>query len=142
MILKLKDKYSFKLLAKSIEAEDLIRAEQSWIKEFQNDIRCKLLLFGIKGVVPYKGMTPRINEDGRIVIGGRAERWVEILYNKREIHVLPKEHRFSLLYCEYIHESSHLGVDADVAKIIALYQIIGATHTCTLTSNIRIPNEN
>ena len=87
----------------------------------------------------FKKLTPRLDENGIYVIGGRAERWMEISYNKQELPILPKDNRFSILYCRYIHYILHIGVDADVAKIRSVYWIIGLhnivkriRHQCTV----------
>ena len=77
----------------------------------------------------FKKLTPQINEDGIfVIIGGRAERWIEISYNKKELPILPKDHRLSLLYCRYIHNILHLGVDSDIAKIRSVFSIIGLSN--------------
>ena len=59
------------------------------------------------------------------MIGGRAERWVDISYNKAELPILPKVHRLSLLYARNVHQLCHLGVHADIAKIRSVFWISG-----------------
>ena len=80
-----------------------------------------------------------MNEAGIFVICGRAQRWVEISYNKQELPILPKNHRLSLLYARYIHNAAHLGIDADIAKIRAHYWILGLSNIVKSIRNNCIP---
>ena len=57
-------------------------------------------------------------------------RWFEASYNKCMIPILPKNHNFSQLYAEMIHEENHVGIDSDIAKIQLHYWIIGLQHIC------------
>ena len=126
-VLTLTHKHSLKTIFNSILAEQYIKAEQFWIIEAQKLIKNELSK-GVTGEGKFKKLTPKINEDGIFVIGGRAERWIEISYNKKELPILPKDHRFSLLYCRHIHNILHLGVDSDIAKIRSVFWIIGLSN--------------
>ena len=57
------------------------------------------------------------------MISGRAEKWLEIGYNKEDIILLPYQHRFARLYCEYIHAKGHHGVLTTASKICARFWI-------------------
>lgn len=47
----------------------------------------------------YYVVDSQIQDDGIYVISGRAEKWLEIGYNKEDIILLPYQHRFAQLYC-------------------------------------------
>ena len=117
-------KPSFKLIGSPVTVKKLNEAEIFWVKEAQKEIKDDLLL-GTRGSGPYRRLTPRIDDNGFFVIGGRTERWVNISYNKAELPILPKVHRLSLLYARNVHQLCHLGVDADIAKIRSVFWIIG-----------------
>ena len=57
------------------------------------------------------------------MINGRAEKWLEIGYNKEDIILLPYQHRFVRLYCEYIHAKGHHGVLTTASKIRSRFWI-------------------
>ncbi|XP_068749408.1 uncharacterized protein [Montipora capricornis] len=71
----------------------------------------------------YRRLCPRLRDDGIYVISGRAEKWLEIGYNKEDIILLPYQHRFARLYCEYIHAKGHHGVLTTASKIRARFWI-------------------
>ena len=86
-------------------------AEVFWIQDAQ-----KLMLEGIrKG--DYKRLCPRQRYDGVFIVGGRVEQWFGDNYNTEGLILLPYKHTFSVIYAEYIHNKSHLGVAATVSKI-------------------------
>ena len=123
--------YSIKHIFDAVISAEFRKGILYWTLEAQKDIKDELS----KGVTgKYKRLTPRVGENGVFVIGGRTERWVEISYNKGELPILPKDHRFSYLYSLYMHNRTHLGVDADVSKIRATFWIIGLTR---IVSRIR-----
>ena len=62
--------------------------------------------------------------DGIFIVKGSTEAWNE-LSNNDDVILLPKDHRFSKLYAEYIHNIDHLGVNANIAKIRAVLWIVG-----------------
>ena len=68
-------------------------------------------------------MCPPLRDDGIYVISGRVEKWLEIGYNEEDIILLPYQHRFSRLCCEYIHAKGHHGVLTTASKIRARFCI-------------------
>ena len=119
-ILKLyrrKPKAIFKNTTQEITSKDVETAEVFWIKEAQrnmkNDIKQDT----------YRRLCPRLRDDGIYVIRGRAEKWLQIGYNKEDIILLPYQHRFARLYCEYIHAKGHHGVLTTASKIRSRFWI-------------------
>ena len=53
-------------------AEDLMKAEDLWIKEAQRNMQEELK------AGKYKRLCPRLRKDGIYVVGGRATRWMEM----------------------------------------------------------------
>ena len=93
-------------------AEDLEKAEDFWIRIAQSDIMSK-----IKQGEP-KRLYPRVREDNIAVFDNRAEKWMEMSYDKRGLIVSPLNHRFSRLYAEHIHQIGHLDITATVTKSV------------------------
>ena len=100
-----------------ITSKDVETAEVFWIKEAQRNMKND-----IKNGT-YRRLCPRLRDDGIYVISGRAEKWLEIGYNKEDIILLPYQHRFARLYCEYIHAKGHHGVLTTASKIRARFWI-------------------
>ena len=87
-----------------LTAADRDAAEKFWISDaqslIQNDVKEGNL---IKLCPKYK--------NGLIVVGGRAERWMQATWNKQEFILLPYAHRLSRLIAENEHDKGgHLGV--------------------------------
>ncbi len=65
----------------------------------------------------YKRLCPRTRQDGVVVVGSRTSKWMHMSYDKSEVILLPREHRFSTLYAEHVHGIGHHGVSKTVSKI-------------------------
>ena len=107
-----------KNLSHSLDADLLKRAEVNWIKDAQVSLPERI----------EKGDFQRLNpteQNGIIVVGGRAEKWMEISYDNKSIALLPRDHQLSLLYSRYVHQQSHLGISATMAKIRLKFCICG-----------------
>ena len=97
--------------------KDLTHAEETWVKYVQEDVSANL--------VKYKKLLPTL-ENGIVVVGGRAERWIYSTWNREKFILLPANHRFSRLVAEMGHiESGHLAVESTVARIRSKYWIMG-----------------
>ena len=48
-------------------------------------------------------LCPRVREDGINVVGGRAEKWLEMSSNQREVPLLPFRHELCRLYVKHTH---------------------------------------
>ena len=119
-ILKLyrrKPKAIFKNATQEITSKYIETTEVFWIKEAQRNMKNDIK----HGT--YRRLCPRLRDDGIYVISGRAEKWLEIGYNKEDIILLPYQHRFARLYCEYIHAKGHHGVLTTASKIRARFWI-------------------
>ena len=101
------------LTASAIEA-----AERFWILEAQSLIQKEVKEKKLVRLCPrYK--------NGIIVVGGRAERWMQATWNRQEFILLPHTHRLSQLIAEREHaKSGHLGVASTVARIRSRFWII------------------
>ena len=89
---------------------DIVHAEETLIKHVQEDLQLDVN----RG--KYKELLPTV-ENGIIVVGGRAERWISSTWNREKFILLPAKHRFSFLVAEKAHiDSGHLGVEATIAK--------------------------
>ena len=60
-----------------------------------------------------------------IVVGGHAEKWLEMNYNKCKVPLLPFRHRRSRLNTKHIHEEGHQGVSLMTSKVRSSFWIIG-----------------
>lgn len=109
-------KATFKNATQEITSKDIEITEVFWIKEAQRNMKNDIK----HGT--YRRLYPRLRVDGIYVISGRAEKWLEIGYNKEDI-LLPYQHRFARLYCEYIHAKGHHGVLTTASKIRARFWI-------------------
>ena len=67
---------------------------------------------------------PRVREDGIIVVGGHAEKWLEMSYNKCKVPLLPFRHKLSRLNAKHIHAKGHQGVSLTTSKVRSRFWII------------------
>ena len=105
-------KPSFRNVAREVTAQDFQNAEIFWYQDAQKIIREKIKNGELKT------LHPKVREDGVVVVGGRAEKWMRINYDNDTLILLPHNHRLSQLYAEHIHrEEGHLGVLATTSKI-------------------------
>ena len=93
----------FKNVTKVLTSEDITNAERFWIVQTKNYAR-RLQKKKIQTSLHRKC------NDGIYRMVARSQRWVDISYNKKELVLLPYEHRFSKLYAEHIYQRGHLGV--------------------------------
>ena len=98
-------------------AKELQDAESYWIKQSQKSLHARLR----KGEL--KGLTPFIDKEGIIRVGGRVNKAV-ISYDAKHPVLLPREHWTSLLITRYYHQIGHSGVATTAAKIKKKYWII------------------
>ena len=135
---KRKPKPSFKNVVTQPTAEEIAEAERFWILRSQStmtdDFKKRTC----------KRLCSRVRQDGIVVIGNRAEKWLEMSYNKTEVILLQYGHPFSKLYAEFIHRNGHNGVSATVSKIRARFWIThlhrmvkSIVHNCVIC---KIPN--
>ena len=90
---------------------DTDAAECFWIKDAQESITKEVQAGKFNRLC-------RKYKDGLIVLGGRAERWMQATWNRQEFILLPHNHQFSQLIAEDEHrKSGHLGVAVAVARI-------------------------
>ena len=103
-------KPSFRNAARVLELADVTKAERFWILQAQETMLSEMK----RG--RFRRLCPRLLEDGIIVVGGRAEKWLERSYNQREVPLLPFRHELSCLYAKHMHEEGHHGVPATTSN--------------------------
>ena len=90
-------------------------AESFWFKEAQRLITDDDLKTRYVRLSPYR------HPDGIIVVGRRAEKWMNISYNKEALILLPYNHPVARLYTQQIHIDQHLcgytGSSATTSKV-------------------------
>ena len=98
---------------------DIVLAEETLVKHVQEDMQVDIA----RG--KYKELVPTV-ENGIIVVGGRAERWICSTWNREKFILLPAKHYFSRLVAEKAHvDSGHLALEATIARIRTKYWIVG-----------------
>ena len=115
--------YSLSNIGKEISPHSLELAEMYWVLDAQRSVLAELKA-AVNGKGLYKRLSLKKREDGVYVVGKRVEVWNEMSYNRLDIPILPKEHRFSLLYARMVHRSAHLGVNTEVSKIRTRFWIV------------------
>lgn len=125
-ILKLYERYrrhpegstDSKVKMNELTVADRDAAERFWIQNAQESIVQEVQ------ADKFNRLCPKYKED-LIVVGGRAERWMQATWNRQEFILLPYDHQFSRLIAEEEHrKSGHLGVAATVARIRSRFWIV------------------
>ena len=102
-----------------ITPAEIKEAEKIWI------IDAKKELISENGKGKLKKLSPELQE-GILVVGGRAERWMEATYNNQKFILLPQSHKLSYLIALHEHKAiGHLGTEATIARIRSKYWIVG-----------------
>ena len=99
--------------------EELKKAEMSWIKSAQKDLKSRMK----NG--DFKTLSPFIDDKGIIRVGGRIDKAI-VSYEEKHPVLLPNEHRISLLITSHTHNHGHPGVATTTAKIRRKYWILKA----------------
>ena len=69
----------------------------------------------------HKKLLPTM-EDGILVVGGRAERWIQSTWHKQKFILLSGKHHFSKLIAEKEHvDVGHLALESMIARIRSKY---------------------
>ena len=101
-----------------ITVTDREKAEEFWIKDAQKQLHQRITSGSLKR------LCLRI-QNGIIVVGGRAERWMDATWNRQAFILLPENHPFSNLVANWEHvRSGHLGIASTIAKIRSKYWIL------------------
>lgn len=89
--------------------EELRKAEMSWIKSAQKDLKSRMK----NG--EFKSLSPFIDEKEVIRVGGRIDKAI-VSYEEKHPVLLPSDHRISLLITSHVHNHGHPGVATTTAK--------------------------
>ena len=101
-----------------ITVTDQEKAEKFWIKDAQKQLHNRITSGSLKRLCPQ-------TQNGIIVVGGRAERWMDATWNRQAFILLPENHPFSNLVAKREHvRSGHLGITSTIAKIRSKYWIL------------------
>ena len=101
----------------ALSPDELNAAETYWILEAQQEIQGKYK----KG--DYSKLSPFVDKDGVIRVGGRVDKAI-ISYESKHPILLPHKHWISLLITRRMHQNGHyLGVAATTAKTRVKYWI-------------------
>ena len=102
---------------KPMTPQNIEQAELIWIRDCQKPMVQDIA----KG--KFKRLSPKLREDGIVVVRNITEKWVHMSYNKSETILLPYNHKFSRLYAEYSHRKGHYGVSSTESKIRSKFWI-------------------
>ena len=89
--------------------EELKKAEMSWIRSAQKDLKNRMK----NG--EFKTLSPFVDDKGIIRVGGRIYKAILSDEEKHPV-LLPNEHRITLLITSHMHNHGHPGVATTTAK--------------------------
>ena len=101
-------------------AKELKKADMSWIRSAQKDLKSRMK----NG--EFKTLSPFVDDKGIIRVGGTIDKAI-LSYEEKHPVLLPNEHRISLLITSHIHNHGHPGVATTTAKTRQIYWILKAT---------------
>ena len=121
-----------------ISARDIEEAEMFWINDAQKSLHKRVINNELKR------LCPQLRYDGIIVVAGRAERQMQMTWNKQAFILLPRNHRLSTLIAEKVHqETGHLVVSDTVAAVRSKFWIMdiqrlekSICHKCVICTHI------
>ena len=100
--------------------EELEKAEMSWIRSAQEDLKGRMK----NG--EFKTLSPFVDDKGIIRVGGRIDKAV-MSYEEKHPVLLPSKHRISLLITSHMHNQGHPGIATTTAKTRRKYWILKAS---------------
>ena len=109
---------SFSNVLNMLTSSDLEAAEMFWVADAQASLKNDFK----RG--KFDRLSPKLREDGIIVVGTRAESYLQMSFENKDIMLLPHNHRISFLYCYFVHYISHSGVASTVSKVRRKFWII------------------
>lgn len=97
------------------DANDIKEAELWWIKRIQ---ATSLQDWSKR----FNRLAPYLRADGVVRVGGRlcTNNW-----NNKDFILMPREHLFTKLYVNHVHNSNHAGVESTLAKVQSKFWIPG-----------------
>ncbi|XP_022798305.1 uncharacterized protein LOC111336463 [Stylophora pistillata] len=99
--------------------EELRKAEMSWIRNAQKDLKSRMRNGEFKTLSPY------VDDKGIIRVGGRVDKAL-VSYEEKHPVLLPNEHRISLLITRHMHNHGHPGVATTTGKVRRKYWMLKA----------------
>lgn len=90
--------------------EELKKAEMSWIRSAQKDLKSPMK----NG--DFKTLSPFVDDKAIIRVGGRIDKAI-VSHEERHPVLRPNEHRISLLITSHMHNHGHPGIATTTAKI-------------------------
>ena len=116
IVMKITKEHSFKIQA--LNAEDLKAAEEHCLKESmqltKREMDCGKL----------KSLRPRVDDDGVIVLGSRAEEGFRAHYGNERFPILVYKDPLAYLWMKHVHAEDHSGITRTVAKSRGKYWIV------------------
>ena len=112
-------KPSFRNATRVLEPADVAKAERFWILQDQETMSSDMK----RG--RFRRLSPRVRENGIIVVGLRTEKWLEMSYNQCEVPLLPFRNEPARFYAKHIHDEGHQGVSAKSSKVRSRFWVIG-----------------
>lgn len=101
-----------------LSAEDLKAAEDHCLKESMKLTKKEMDSGKLKSI------RPRIDDDGVIVLGSRAEEGFKAHYGNERFPILTYKDPFSHLWMKHVHSEDHSGITRTVAKSRRKYWIV------------------
>ena len=112
-----RDDEAYEINQGQLTPEELERSRMYWIKLAQTSLKERMKRND------FKMLTPFIDADGIIRVGGRVDNAV-VSYETRHPALLPYRHRVSRLITEEAHRCGHSGIATTAAKTRRMYWIV------------------
>ena len=119
---------SFKVTLQKNTVADLVNSEKMLIKMSMNLTEVDMK----KGLLKY--LRPRIDEDGVIVMEGRALEQLRVHYGTDRFPILAEKDILSYLWMRKVHEENHTGITTTVAKSRRKFWIVRARNLAKTVS--------
>ena len=109
-------KRTFRGIAHCLTADDLRKAETTWIKHAQEDLPDDALY-------RFRRLGPFRTSDGIITVGQRMNKWIENNWNPTSFALIPARHPLAEFIVKAVHDRDHAGIDVTLAKIRSQFWI-------------------
>ena len=100
-----------------LNADEIVCAEEYWIKKAQAGLSAGMA----KG--SYKSLSPFVDDKGIVRVGGRVDPAL-VSYDGKHAALLPHDHWVSVLITRNAHQAGHSGIATTTAKVRRKYWVV------------------
>ena len=114
IILKAAKIRSFKIISFSPSTDDIAKAKRWWIRCVQNHLPEDWEIW-------YRRLGPMVDKEGLACVGQSIAPWLKDNWNMKAFILIPRNHNFTRLYVQHIHDIDYASVEVILARLQSMF---------------------